>query len=152
MLNQHPKVGKSSNRLGLALASLTLLASCGPPEKSAVGFRLLDGDVEAGRQAFLELQCHACHPVEGAEMPEPVADPPVPVTLGGPVSRVVTDGELLTSIVNPSHKVTRSRLKELVATGGESRMADYTEIMTAKELIDIVAFLHTIYVATPAGP
>lgn len=85
-------------------------------------------------------------------MPEPVADPPVPVTLGGPVSRVVTDGELLTSIVNPSHKVTRSRLKELVATGGESRMADYTEIMTAKELIDIVAFLHTIYVATPAGP
>jgi hypothetical protein len=79
-----------------------------------------------------------------------VADPPVPVRLGGQTAFVKTDGELVTSIINPSHRLTYGHLGELTQTAGESRMADYTEIMTVKQLVDIVAFLQSIYEVSPA--
>lgn len=71
------------------------VASCGPPERSAAGFRLPEGDVERGREAFLELRCNACHRVRGLELPPPVADPPVPVVLGGRVEYRPTDGRFV---------------------------------------------------------
>jgi mono/diheme cytochrome c family protein len=128
---------------------LGALASCGPPEKSASGFRLPDGNVEQGQKAFLNLKCNACHRVVGLELPPPVADPPVPVALGGTVSQPRTDGELMTAIINPSHKIWYGYARELVESNGESRMADYNEVMTVQELVDLVAFLHSRYEVLP---
>ncbi len=62
------------------------LSSCAAPERSPSGFRLPEGDVEAGKAAFVELQCNACHEVRGIELPGPVAEPPVPVALGEPAT------------------------------------------------------------------
>jgi hypothetical protein len=78
-----------------------------------------------------------------------VADPPVPVVLGGNVACEVTDGKLVTSIIDPSYEVSREYRRELVKSGDESRMADYREMMTVQELVDIVAFLHTRYTVVP---
>jgi hypothetical protein len=128
-----------------AAAALFVFVSCAPPEKAATGFRLPEGDPERGKEAFLELKCNACHVVKGVDFPPPVAEPPVPVALGGPVHYQPTDGRFVTSIVNPSHKLAPAFPQELVKTGSESRMADYSDVMTVRQLIDLVAFLHTRY-------
>jgi mono/diheme cytochrome c family protein len=92
----------SGQRIAAAFAFVSL-SCCAAPERSSTGFRLPEGEVAAGKAAFLELQCNACHQVKGMDLPGPVADPPVPVVLGGTVDYQPTDGRFVTSIVNPSH-------------------------------------------------
>ena len=128
------------------------LPACGPPEKSASGFRLPDGNVERGRQAFLDLRCNACHNVRGLDLPPPVADPPVPVVLGGLVDYQPTDGRVVSSVINPDHKLARGYPEELIQVGNDSRMADYSEVMSVRQLIDLVAFLHSRYEYVPPRP
>lgn len=132
--------------VGVALLSLS---SCAPPERSSSGFRLPEGDVEAGKAAFLELRCNACHQVKGLDLPGPVAEPPVPVTLGGSVDYQPTDGKFVTSIINPSHKLAPGFPKQHIESGGISRMADYSDVMTVHQLVDLVAFLHSRYEFVP---
>ena len=125
------------------------LSFCASPEKSPSGFRLPDGDVQAGQAAFLELQCNACHKVRGLDLPGPVADPPVPIALGGTVDYQPTDGRFVTSVINPSHKLARGYPKQSIESGGISRMADYSDVMTVRQLVDLVAFLHSRYEFVP---
>lgn len=121
------------------------LGCTGGSEQSGRGLALPAGDVERGKEAFLELRCHACHEVEGLDAPAPVATPQVDVKLGGLAMREPTDGELLTSIVNPSHTLIPGHEEERVMSGSGSRMADYREVMTVQQLIDLVAYLHSVY-------
>ena len=125
------------------------LSFCASPEKSPSGFRLPDGDVQAGQAAFLELQCNACHKVRGLDLPGPVAEPPVPIALGGTVDYQPTDGRFVTSVINPSHKLARGYPKQSIESGGISRMADYGDVMTVRQLVDLVAFLHSRYEFVP---
>jgi mono/diheme cytochrome c family protein len=135
-----------------ALVAVSGLTACAAPEKSASGFRLPDGDVERGQEVFVELRCNACHEVEGLDLPGPVAEPPVPVALGGTVDYQPTDGRFVTSIINPDHKLAPGYPEELIKSGAESRMADYSDVMTVRELVDLVAFLHSRYEFTPTTP
>ena len=125
-------------------AFLATLALCGceAPRKSAAGFHLPDGDPIRGHAAFVELRCHACHTVAGVtDLPGPVADPPVPFALGGRSGVVRTDGELVTAILEPSHRINMTSPASVQA-GHLSRMGDFTEAMTVRQLIDLVAFVH----------
>ena len=112
------------------------------------GFALPEGDARRGQQAFVDLKCHTCHEVAGLEdeLPRPVATPVTDVKLGGLAMREPTDGELVTSIINPPHELyPGSDEEERITSGGESRMANYNEVITAQQLIDLVAFLHERY-------
>lgn len=127
-----------------ALVVLSTLALCGceAPQKSAAAFHLPDGDPVRGRAAFVELRCHACHAVAGVtDLPKPVADPPLPFVLGGKSAVVRTDGEMVTAILDPSHRITMASPAG-VQSGRLSRMGDFTEAMTVRQLIDLVAFVH----------
>jgi hypothetical protein len=126
--------------------------ACAAQHKSASGFRLPDGDARKGREAFIELRCHACHSVDGVELPAPVAEPPVPVVLGGSLTRVPTDGELVTAIVHPSHGLAPRFVRTEVQAGSLSRMGDFGEAMTVRQLVDIVAFLHSRYTVREVEP
>jgi L-cysteine S-thiosulfotransferase len=126
-----------------------LLAGCMTSRKSPAGFRLPDGDVERGRAAFVELRCHACHQVEGVSLPAPVADPAIPVVLGGVVALPRTDGELTTAIVDPSHRLAPQYPAQKVRAGSLSRMGDFSEAMTVRQLVDVVAFLQSTYEVRP---
>lgn len=132
--------------LAIFLVSLFALSACDQGARmSEKGFRLPDGDAQAGREAFLYMQCHQCHTLEGEELPEiPGLSPPY-VELGGKVTRVVTYGELITSIINPSHKLARGYAEEVVSEDGVSNMYIYNQHMTVQELIDIVMFLQPYY-------
>jgi hypothetical protein len=97
------------------------------------------------------MQCNQCHTVAGEDLPLiEWADPPY-VELGGKVSRVKTYGQLVTAIVNPSHKLIDRYPEELVSEDGESNMYVYNDHMTVQELTDLVRFLQPHYdVVTPA--
>lgn len=103
-------------------------------------------------EAFVTLQCHACHTVSGVELPEIEAELEQRVHLGGEVDHISTYGELVRSIINPSHKLAERYHSSDVATDGESRMANYNEAMTVQELIDLTAFLQSHYRIRPFDP
>jgi len=141
--------------LQMALGSaviLSTLGACATTPHSPVGFRLPEGDVEQGRAAFIALECVSCHTVEGADLPAPtlVDSPSRSVILGGQVFEVRTDGYLVTSIIHPSHRLALGFEREQIATStGESRMPDYSDIMTVRQMIDLVAFLQSRYIIVP---
>ena len=134
-------------RLFASLLFAASLVGCDAGPKSGRGFTLPDGDPEWGKEAFTQLHCYDCHSVEGVELPEPEEpDHPV-VKLGGKVARIKTYGELVTSIINPSHRLARGYVVQQPedAAGGESPMKNYNGVMTVDHLIDIVAFLQSHY-------
>jgi hypothetical protein len=135
----------------LILVFASALVACDSGPRSPAGFRLPQGDVKQGKAVFLEMECYRCHWVAGVgDLPSPTVDPPVSVVLGGRVFEVRTDGYLVTSIINPSHRLTRKfRGPALTTESGESRMLDYNEVMTVHQLTDLVAFLQSTYQHMP---
>lgn len=126
-------------------------AGCMTDPKSEKGFRLPDGDVKAGQNLFVELQCTVCHQVYGVDLAPPFQSGPVMIMLGGTVRAVKTYGELVSSVINPSHKLILALPAEQVSRDGESQMKVYNDTMTIQQLIDIVAFLQPQYdVVVPA--
>lgn len=136
-------------RIVALLVAACCLSGCPGSPESARGFRLPDGDAEAGRAAFVALQCHACHQVADVELPSFPGTAPVSVELGGQVSRVKTYGDLVTSIINPSHKLIRRYPEDQVSRDGESLMPVLNDVMTVQQLVDLVAFLQPNYEVVP---
>jgi hypothetical protein len=136
----------------IAIAAATsLLSGCPMGPESPRGFSLPEGDADAGRLAFIELRCNDCHSAEGVALRDTEATD-IAFPLGGRSTRVTTYAELLTSIINPSHRISMHYPRKQAAVEGESRMHNYNDIMTVQELIDLVAFLQPQYeviVVTP---
>jgi mono/diheme cytochrome c family protein len=133
----------------LLLTALVLSGGCGQSNIEARGFSLPEGDVVNGRALFLEYHCLACHSVAGTEFTDARWDKRddggIAVVLGGTTTKVVTYGDLVTSIINPSHRIAKGYAPEDVSDDGESKMEYYNEVMTVADLIDIVAFLKSTY-------
>ncbi|MGB5354695.1 MAG: c-type cytochrome [Woeseia sp.] len=127
--------------LGVLLV-LPVVIGCNP---NSPEFVLPEGDARNGQALFVSFSCTSCHTVRDLELPQPEFEGPVKIPLGGGVSKLKSYSELVTSIVNPSHKLYERRRAEDVSQDGESLMAVYNDRMTVTELIDIVAFLETRY-------
>jgi mono/diheme cytochrome c family protein len=121
------------------------LTGCAPAPESGRAFRLPDGDPIIGKQVFLRLQCHACHTIPRLELPSLDLAAPVTVTLGGPTTQVKTYGQLVTSIINPSHKLIKRYPQDEISSDGQSFMPTMNEFLTVQQLIDLVAFLQDQY-------
>jgi mono/diheme cytochrome c family protein len=137
--------------LALALALLAVLTiGCANPRSSA-GFRLPDGDQERGKAAFLELKCYNCHTVSGVDLAVRGKEYAYlrSVVLGGETRRVRTYGELVTSIINPSHALAPGYPKELITKGDQSAMTNFNDTLTVRQLTDLVAFLQARYQLLP---
>jgi len=135
--------------LTLLLALIVGLSGCDTDRTmSERGFRLPEGNASAGRETFLYMHCNQCHTIEGEELaPIPGFDPYV--ELGGAVTRVKTYGELVTAIINPSHKLADGYPPDLVSKEGKSNMYVYNGFMTVQELTDLVMFLQPHYEVVP---
>jgi len=129
---------------------LMFVAGCGGP-KSGKGFTLPDGDVQNGRTILVSMQCSECHTVAGVDRPRlPDGEKyDLTVKLGGEVPRIKTYGQLVTSIINPSHKLATGYHRGEIADDEASKMRNYNDIMTVTELIDLVAFLQSKYELEP---
>ena len=128
----------------VALSTIAL-SGCETGLKSSAGFRLPDGDPEQGREAFVALECNSCHTIKSMTLPVAASPGPVTIELGGDVRHVKSYGELVTSVINPSHVIARKYSKPEVAPEGESLMRIYNDVMTVRQLIDLVAFLQPTY-------
>ena len=114
------------------------------------GFPGEEGDIDAGRQAFIDHRCHQCHSVAGITMP-PLAGADAPILeLGGDTEYVKSYAELVTSVINPNHRISeryRDRLLLDATIPLDSPMPmPRIDNMTVRQLIDIVAFLDSRYI------
>ena len=135
--------------LTLLLALVVGLSGCDNERTmSERGFRLPEGNAAAGRETFLYMHCNQCHTIEGEELPAVPGFEPF-VELGGAVTRVKSYGELVTAIINPSHKIAEGYPEDLVSEDGKSKMYNYNGFMTVQELTDIVMFLQSHYDVVP---
>ena len=131
----------------ICLIALFALSACqqGGPGQGEV--HLPEGDANRGQELFVSLGCASCHNVVGAELPEPAAAGPVRVLLGSRTGRRMSYGQLVTSIVNPSHKLAGRYRTDEVSADGVSLMANYNDVLTVTQLADLVAFLEAHYEA-----
>jgi len=140
---------KGMSILTLLLASLMAMSGCDQDRAmSERGFRLPEGNATAGRETFLYMHCNQCHTINGEELPTVAGFEPF-VELGGSLTRVKTYGELVTAIINPSHKLADGYPEDLVSENGKSKMYVYNGFMTVQELTDLVMFLQGRYEVVP---
>ena len=130
----------------LIAVALAMMFGCATPPKSGKGFTLPPGDPQAGEANFVSFYCNACHKVEGIDQwSDEGQSPELSVVLGGEVTRIETYDELVTSIINPSHRLAKGYPVDEVSFAGESKMVNYNDVMTVTELTDLVAFLQSKY-------
>ncbi|MDZ7645424.1 MAG: c-type cytochrome [Woeseiaceae bacterium] len=129
----------------ICVVALPVVAGCDAGLVSRQEIALPEGNADAGQAAFVELQCTTCHTVRGVDLPEPDVKGPVSFSLGGNVSRVKTYPELVTAVINPSHRIARNVMRQEIEQDGESIMTVYNDVMTVTQLVDIVAFLQSQY-------
>lgn len=141
---------KKYSVLIFALLSLCFTSACEQGRQSGKGLHLPEGNMENGKTAFIELECHQCHSVAGVELPAHELETAVlSLNLGGKVFRVKTYGELVTSITNPQHIISPQYLKMLEKPVKVNdiviQMPSYNDEMTVTQLIDVVTFLDSHY-------
>jgi mono/diheme cytochrome c family protein len=129
----------------IVLASLLVGAGCTKGTKSTRSFRLPEGDAGRGQAAFAALQCHSCHTVAGVAFPAPTAAPEHVVALGGEVVRLRTYGDLLTAITHPAYELSDKLTPQERRKMRSSPMTPVNEVMTVRQLVDLVVFLQPRY-------
>ena len=130
-------------------AATLALTGCETGVDSPSGFSLPKGDVTAGQAVFVKYQCLSCHQLDGI-LPEGITDnPELSVKLGGKTSKVRTYADLVTSVINPSHKIAKGYPKSTLHLDGVSKMKNYNDVMTVSELVNLVVFLQSHYELTP---
>jgi hypothetical protein len=126
-----------------------MLAVAGCAGSSIFGFPVAEGDIAAGRQAFIAHRCQQCRTIAGEELPELAGMSWPMLQLGGPTTVARSYADLTTSIINPDHAISeRYREQQLlqaeVPTQSPMRTPDL-DTMSVRQLIDIVAFLDSKY-------
>jgi sulfur-oxidizing protein SoxX len=131
---------------------LFVMAACSYGPDSPKGFSLPEGDIAKGEKVFMQYKCQACHALQGYEDDSLIKEFDTPVPLGGTSSLVKTYAQLVTSVINPSHKFaprSKSIEEKLTNEDGSSKMRVFNDVMTVQELIDLVAFLQPKYKVKP---
>ena len=131
---------RQATRLSALCLILAVLSAC---EGQGRGFSLPPGDAQGGKATFIELGCPDCHRVAGHDdLPEGAGA--IDFRLGGRVTRIKTYGDLVTSVINPSHRLA-SGDPALRDADGNSLMRRYNDVMTVQQLVDLVTFLEGSY-------
>ena len=150
MNDMSKKLSLLSNYLwrSIFVYAAVLISGC---NGQAGGFALPEGNIEEGRATFKRLECNACHSI--SEIAWKGGSDSLHIQLGGEVVRKKAYEALVTSVINPSHKIApRYKQKNSTETteSGLSKMKNYNEVMTVQELVDLVTFLQSEYnVNTP---
>ena len=132
-----------------------VLTGCDDNPRESRDFTLPEGYASNGALLFEEFQCTQCHTIPGTEYQagewREQENVGISVQLGGKSDRIQTYSDLVTSIINPSHRIAQGYSRNQVVDEGEtpdedeSKMPVYNSIMTVEELVDLVAFLEEQY-------
>jgi hypothetical protein len=135
-----PSPGSGAVLLALGFSLALAAGGCGAPQENPSGFHLPQGNAAAGKEALRALKCYVCHAVPGEGFPAPHAQPPVDIPLGFLQSGQSRE-RLAESILAPSHRIAPGILLE---DKGLSRMGDFSEAMSVRQLIDLTAYLKSL--------
>src|SRR3990172_4502379 len=91
-----------ATRVFAVLMPVVYLVGCASNDE---GFTLPAGDAERGHAAFVTFRCFDCHQVHNVDLPAGEQPDQVVVKLGGEVTRAKTYSDLVTGIINPSHRL-----------------------------------------------
>ena len=108
-------------------------------------FTLPQGDPNQGRKIFVELECYKCHEIKGETFPavakgEKGVGPELSLMAGMHPVEFFAE-----SIMNPN-AVTDPAAKEKGYLGedGKSKMPNYNDILTVKQVVDLAAYLASL--------
>ncbi len=135
----------NSYKLVLLASAISLLSGCNVGGEWQNQVHLPAGDATRGEALFTSVGCVRCHAVGDDEFEAGAESGAVRVRLGTKAGRRMSYGQLVTSVVNPSHRLAPQYVSENVAKDGESPMANYNDALTVTELTDLVAYLQTHY-------
>lgn len=130
------------------MALLTTGCATHPDYATQFRFPVEWGSITEGRQAFLDLQCHQCHTVNGVGLEPFAGESPVRIELGGEVLYAKTYADLVTSIINPNHMVSDKYLETLPREQRSEAQSimPFKDEMKVTQLIDLVTFLNSRYI------
>ncbi len=105
-------------------------------------FTLPAGDAIQGGRVFSKRECYSCHKVARRSFRRPDAGGVGPDF--GPGHAGMPAAYLAESILNPHKLIAGEERRYRAEDGRSSRMTDYTEVMTLRELVDVVAYLQSV--------
>ena len=105
-------------------------------------FLVPPGDLARGREAFVAMECFACHVVGGEDFPKTSkrAQEPGPELTG--MGEHHPAEYFAESILNPNRVIVEG--PGYTGTDGLSKMPDYGDVMTVRQLVDVVAYLSSL--------
>lgn len=108
-------------------------------------FTLPKGDPSEGRKLFVEMECYKCHEVKGEKFPgvaegEKGVGPELSQMAGMYPVEFFAE-----SIINPNASID-SDAKKLgyIGEDGKSKMPDYNDILTVRQIADLAAYLDSV--------
>jgi mono/diheme cytochrome c family protein len=105
-------------------------------------FTMPPGDPKEGRAVFVKLECYACHAVKGESFPTAAKGAEdVGPELTGMGSHHPAE-YLAESLVNPNAVIVTGA--GYTGSDGLSRMPDYGDVLTVRQLIDLVAYIKSL--------
>ena len=108
-------------------------------------FTLPQGDPVEGRKVFVEVECYKCHEVKGETFPSVAAGekgvgPELSQMAGMHPSEFLAE-----SIINPNAVIDpEAKQKGYLGDDGKSKMPDYNNILTVKQVTDLAAYLSSL--------
>lgn len=142
------KISRLFNLLITAIF-LTVITGCSGERHSLQGFSLPEGNAKAGKEVFANIGCNACHSLPSVPQKPVEGEDAITIALGGEVRHLKTYGELVTAVVNPSHKLYQGFADKHKTDDGKSAMRNFNDMMTVTELFDLISFLETQYHLQP---
>jgi mono/diheme cytochrome c family protein len=136
---------RSAYKLILLASVIGFLSGCNVSEEWRNQIHLPSGDATNGEALFASVGCAGCHAVGDDEFEGGAEAGSVRVRLGSKTGRRMSYGQLVTSIVNPSHRLAPQYFSENITKDGESLMVNYNDALTVTQLTDVVAYLQTHY-------
>lgn len=129
--------------IGLALGLVPAVQAPAQEDQTAPReYYVPPGDPAAGREAFRALKCYSCHRVaHDAMLPAPVAAQPGPVLQFDP--QADSAEKVATMILSPSHTIAGGFGEQTPEDVQFSRMGDFSDSMTVRQLKDIVSYLRS---------
>ncbi len=125
--------------------TVVFLIGCQQKNNMNQKFSLPEGNMKAGKKVFVDLQCNACHSLPAVKQSPSSSGNSITIALGGETRNIKTYSELVTAVVNPSHRIYQGYSDKHKTQDGSSAMRNYNDIMTITQLVDLVSFLQTQY-------
>jgi len=136
------------NKILIVTMYVILISACSDQQQQ--GFSLPEGDAQAGQLLFAQYEFIECHTIAGTDLindeSKLIENDGISVELGGEKEQAQSYADLVTSVINPSHRLAEGYdLEQITYDEGNSKMTYYNSVMTVDELIDIVTYLETKY-------